>query len=317
MLFIFTILYGIINLQMFAKIPNFLRIDTHGNNIIPSKTYNNIYFWAFPIMVLASITEIYFSRKKYGLHLFNRDYKANIVLGLVITISAFVAKNWQWFVYHLLWKAGVNKNSFDWLNWVLCFICCDLVYYWYHRMSHEVNILWASHQTHHSSTEFNLSLAARINGLLMLYRFIFWAPLCAIGFHPIMIIACNSFSDVYQFFTHTKHFGKNRILDFIFVTPSNHRSHHGYNEIYINKNYGGFFIIWDRIFGTYQAEKEAVKFGLKNHAQTYSVNQLIFGYWNKLFAKLKKGNNISQLLFGQPNSTDKVVSNELAKKQNI
>jgi sterol desaturase/sphingolipid hydroxylase (fatty acid hydroxylase superfamily) len=154
--------------------------------------------------------------------------------------------------------------------WVLLFLCDDLAFYWYHRVSHESRLFWGSHVVHHSSEHYNLSTALRQPWVPMT-SFMFWIPLAAIGFKPWMILLQQAISLTYQFFIHTEKVGKlPRPIEFVLNTPSHHRGHHGSNELYLDRNYGGITIIWDRLFGTFQAETERVRYGLTNNIHTFN-----------------------------------------------
>ncbi|MGA9857868.1 MAG: sterol desaturase family protein [Solirubrobacteraceae bacterium] len=157
-----------------------------------------------------------------------------------------------------------------WWAWVLLFVGDDLAYYWFHRVSHEVRVFWASHVVHHSSEHYNLSTALRQTWVPMT-AFPFWIPLALIGMPPWMIILQQAISLTYQFFIHTERVGTlPRPIEFVLNTPSHHRAHHGANQIYLDRNYGGIMIIWDRLFGTFQPETERVRYGLTKNIQTHN-----------------------------------------------
>ncbi|MFT5878356.1 MAG: sterol desaturase/sphingolipid hydroxylase (fatty acid hydroxylase superfamily) [Dokdonia sp.] len=161
-------------------------------------------------------------------------------------------------------------------TWVLAFFMADLTYYWMHRVQHKHRILWALHSVHHSSKDYNLSVAFRLSMINGLTEWIFLIPMILGGFTPFQAIAGLVLVTQYQTWVHTKHIGKLGWVDQVFNTPSVHRVHHGINKKYLNKNYGGFLIIWDRIFGTYQKEEEKVFYGLTKNIRTY--NPLIINF---------------------------------------
>ncbi len=175
-----------------------------------------------------------------------------------------------------------------WWLWVVAFIAYDFFYYWNHRFGHEVNVLWASHVVHHSSEDYNLTTALRQTGTGFL-SVIFYLPLAILGFDPLMVLSVGALNLVYQFWVHTQHVGKLGWFEWVFVSPSNHRAHHAQNAIYIDKNYGGVFIIWDRLFGTYQEELDSdpVIFGITGSVKSWNplwVNaqvyaQLVYDAW--------------------------------------
>ncbi len=141
----------------------------------------------------------------------------------------------------------------------------DFCYYWFHRFSHEISILWAAHAVHHQSEDYNLSTALRQTSTGFLFGWIFYLPLFLIGFPLEILVAVNAINLIYQFWVHTQLVGRLGVFDRIFVTPSNHRVHHAQNARYIDKNYGGMLILWDRLFGTFEdeAEDEPVVFGVR------------------------------------------------------
>ena len=146
-----------------------------------------------------------------------------------------------------------------WWAWVALFFADDLAFYWYHRISHEVRMFWGSHVVHHSSEYFNLSTALRQPWVPMT-AFPFWIPLAAVGFKPWMILLEQAISLTYQFFIHTERVRRlPRPAEAVLNTPSHHRVHHGSNGIYLERNYGGILIVWDRLLGTFQGETEPVR----------------------------------------------------------
>ncbi|QSB05344.1 sterol desaturase family protein [Natronoglycomyces albus] len=161
-------------------------------------------------------------------------------------------------------------------TWVLLFFADDLAYYWFHRCHHRIRLLWASHVVHHSSQYFNLTTALRQSWTPM-GGMPFWLPLVLMGMPPWMIFLQQSINLTYQFFIHTE-----RVrylpgpLEFWFNTPSHHRVHHGSDEIYLDRNYGGILIIWDRIFGSFAAETAPVTYGLTQNIRTYNPLRVAF-----------------------------------------
>ena len=160
--------------------------------------------------------------------------------------------------------------------WVLLFFADDLSYYAYHRAHHRIRLFWATHVVHHSSQHYNLSTALRQDWMPISSIF-FWAPLALLGFQPWMILLAISWNLLYQFWIHTE---KIRRLpgwyEAVFNTPSHHRVHHGANEQYLDKNYGGILIIWDKLFGTYEPEQERVRYGLTTNIETYNPFRVAF-----------------------------------------
>jgi sterol desaturase/sphingolipid hydroxylase (fatty acid hydroxylase superfamily) len=159
---------------------------------------------------------------------------------------------------------------------VLLFFLDDLAFYAYHRISHEVRVFWASHVVHHSSQHYNLSTALR-QPWVPITAVPFWAPLALLGYQPWMIFAMQSVSLIYQFFLHTERIKRfPKPIEFIFNTPSHHRVHHGTNDLYLDRNYGGMLIIWDRIFGSFEPEDERAVYGLTTNIETFNPVRVAF-----------------------------------------
>lgn len=158
-------------------------------------------------------------------------------------------------------------------SWGLGFIALDFLFYWSHRISHEVNILWASHVVHHSSEEYNLSVALRQSALRNAITCVFYLPLAVLGIPWQVFLTVDALNRLYQFWVHTKFLPEDsipRAYSYVFVTPSHHRVHHAVNDPYIDKNYGGMFILWDRLFGTFKAETEEPVFGTVKRLKSYN-----------------------------------------------
>jgi alkylglycerol monooxygenase len=168
--------------------------------------------------------------------------------------------------------------------WLFALVAYDFSYYWFHRISHEVNLFWAAHVVHHQSEDYNLGTALRQSGS-GLFGFIFYVPWLYIGIPPEIFIASGAINLVYQFWVHTEHVPKLGFLEYIFVTASNHRVHHAQNEIYIDRNYGGIFIIWDRMFGSFQEEltSEPCIYGIRKPLKSYNPFWAnVHVYWSTL-----------------------------------
>jgi alkylglycerol monooxygenase len=158
------------------------------------------------------------------------------------------------------------------------FVLYDFCYYWNHRLGHEMSLLWAAHVVHHSSEEYNLTTALRQSSSSV-FSWVFYLPLALLGVDPILLITVGSLNLIYQFWVHTRHVPKLGWYEWFFVTPSNHRVHHAQNRVYIDKNYGGVFIIWDRLFGTFQEELDSdpVIFGIRSSLKS----------WDPLYANVQ------------------------------
>lgn len=185
-----------------------------------------------------------------------------------------------------------------WWSYVLLFLLVDLMYYWFHRASHEINFLWnVAHVVHHQSEDYNLSVALRQASLGGVFAMVFYLPLALIGFNTYAFLAVKGINLIYQFWIHTEAINKlPRWFEYVFNTPSHHRVHHGRNPKYIDRNHAGTLMIWDRMFGTFQAEEEKPTYGVTKPTNTWNpvwANILPIvdmtkqvkatpGFWNKL-----------------------------------
>ena len=190
-----------------------------------------------------------------------------------------------------------------WAMWVVTFILIDLVFYIYHRMSHRVRFLWAIHMSHHSSEEMNFAVSFRQAWLGPVSKIPFFMTLPLMGLDPTMIAIAGVVSTLWGIVGHTQIINKLGPIEWIFNTPSHHRVHHGSNEQYIDKNYGNLFIIWDRFFGTFEPEKETVKYGLVNNVDTFDPIKITIMGWTSIFRDMKNSQTFRQalyLFFGPP-----------------
>ncbi|WP_373387103.1 sterol desaturase family protein [Pseudomonas alcaligenes] len=169
-------------------------------------------------------------------------------------------------------------------TWLLGFVSVDFCFYWAHRSLHRYNLLWGAHQPHHSSEDFNLSTALRKGAFQTAFDWPFYLPLALLGLPLPLFLVLLGAQLVYQFWIHSQHVGRLGMLEWFMVTPSNHRVHHGQNDRYIDKNHGGVFIFWDRLFGTFADETEAVRYGVTTPVRTFDPLRLQFSWWRLLWA---------------------------------
>ncbi len=177
-----------------------------------------------------------------------------------------------------------------WWVWLALLVCEDFCFYWFHRVRHEVRILWAEHIAHHSSQHYNLSTALRQPWTAIVTGPIFWIPMPLLGFTPEQILLAHSISLIYQYWIHTELVGKMGAFGWVFNTPSHHRVHHGANPIYLDRNHGGILIVWDRLFGTFQAEIDAepVNFGLTTNIKNFNLFRNVFHEFAATFRDVRK-----------------------------
>ncbi len=170
-----------------------------------------------------------------------------------------------------------------WWSWALALVAADFTYYWMHRFEHQIRILWAYHSVHHSSPEYNLTTAMRLAWVEALFEWVFLIPMLLIGFDLVQTIIAFLSVVSYQTWIHTEKINRLGWLDRIFNTPSVHRVHHGTNAQYIDKNYGGILIIWDRLFGTFEPEGEKVVYGITTPLGTSNPLTINFHEYGQIF----------------------------------
>ena len=178
------------------------------------------------------------------------------------------------------------------LGWVAILFGVDFFYYWFHRASHRVNFIWATHVVHHQSEEYNLAVALRQSWFYKLVEWVFYLPLAAFGFPPEMFLAMITINTIGQFWIHTRAVGKLGPLEWIINTPSSHRVHHGTNPKYVDKNYAGLFIVWDRMFGTFQAEEEEPVYGTVKPLASFNPLWANVHYWIELAQMAKAATSV-------------------------
>ncbi|MEZ4806600.1 MAG: sterol desaturase family protein [Flavobacteriales bacterium] len=233
----------------------------------------------FVLMAVESGWSVWTGRKVYRLN----DLVANLGCGIGSQIVGAFTKTvifalYMWTYDH--WRLVTLENTA--LTWVVAFLLVDLLYYWFHRLSHEVNFLWAAHIVHHQSEEYNLSVALRQSWWQGLFSWWFYLPLAILGIHPILIVSVGAFNTLYQFWIHTKAIKRLGAFEWLFNTPSHHRVHHGSDPKYIDRNHAGTLIIWDRIFGTFQQEEEEPVYGITTPLNTWDPLRANFHYWGEL-----------------------------------
>jgi sterol desaturase/sphingolipid hydroxylase (fatty acid hydroxylase superfamily) len=200
-------------------------------------------------------------------------------------------------VQYVIWSAIGNRFGIfaipgGWLGVVLCLLVTDFVWYWYHRLGHEVRFLWAVHSLHHQSENYNISVGFRISIFQYIVRTCFWIALPILGFSADVIVLVLVGHALYQLLLHTQVVPKLGFLEKIIVTPSTHRVHHGVNDRYLDKNYGGMFVIWDRLFGTYEPETEEVKYGITDQTGNMTILEAHTYGFKQLMLPLKLGQRI-------------------------
>ncbi|MBS1550426.1 MAG: sterol desaturase family protein [Bacteroidetes bacterium] len=268
------------------------------NDFLAEDALGTVYSWSMPLLVATILAEMIYSHLlKAKLHngkdLFTNIYLALLNFGLDLLMKAFAMFVMFFFYQHRI----IDFEMGTWYYWVLCFLATDLAYYFHHLVDHRSRIFWAVHITHHNSEYFNLTTGFRSPVFQPLYRYLFFSPLALLGFNPWTIMICYAVGQVYGTLVHTQTVKKLGFLEYFMVTPSHHRVHHGCNIKYLDKNMGMVFIIWDKIFGTFQAEdpKVPVKFGIYPKMPDNGPITTLFYEWKKIWKDVQQPNlNLKQ-----------------------
>lgn len=263
----------------------------------------NLMQYAIPLiaglMIIEFLIITYKHRKKYE----KKDFlaSAGIGLGNILVSAAFkiVMFTMVLFFYNLV--PWVMPHT--WWSYLLCFVILDLCRYWAHRISHEQRFWWATHVTHHSSEYLNWSTSFRVSWTQQI-KIVFFIPIPLLGFDPIIFLVCHQIAVIWQFWVHTEIIPKlHPAFEYIFVTPSHHRVHHAKNKSYIDKNYGSTFIIWDRMFNTFQLEEEKPDYGITTPINSYNPIYLNFHEWMDIYRDVKNSKTWKERfknIFGRP-----------------
>ncbi|RAV97771.1 sterol desaturase family protein [Pseudochryseolinea flava] len=287
-----------------------------------SSTPLNYAAFAIPAFFIFVGLEYFIATKQGRKYLFKFDSSiANFSIGVAERLlNLFLTASFYGVFYYVYENFAIWALPNTWWMWGILILSTDLVWYWYHRLGHEVNLFWGAHIVHHQSEEFNYSVSARITTLQAIVRNVFWALLPLAGFHPSMVIATLIIHGAYSFFTHTQIVGKLGWLEHIFITPSHHRVHHASNEKYLDKNYGDLFVFWDKIFGTFQTEKEeehgATVYGLTHPIKSHSFIWQHFHYYLEMLYAIRKTHGLRakfKIIFGNPEVLDQNIRPKLER----
>ncbi|NEW78242.1 MAG: sterol desaturase family protein [Gelidibacter sp.] len=247
----------------------------------------NLIYYAIPFFIVTVIIEgiAIFKKNPEGYNI--KDTFASLSMGVGNVLVNLLSKLIVVFVITFLYENfRMTTIPFTWWAWFLIMFADDFCYYWFHRIGHESRFFWASHIIHHSSQKYNLSTALRQTWTGGFFSFVFYLALPFFGFHPLMILTQMAVSLIYQYWIHTELIDKMpRWFEAVFNTPSHHRVHHGSNPLYLDRNYAGILIIWDRFFGTFQPElkEEKVIYGLHSNINTYNPIKIAFNEWIDVF----------------------------------
>ena len=249
-----------------------------------------VYTYAVPIIIALILGEAIYSNIK-GLNFYKTNdtlgsyglLAGNVVVSL-LTKGSFLLFNIYLYQFRLF---TINDLMHVFFVVVLTFAAIDFIYYWFHRCSHRIKFLWAMHMNHHSSEEMNFVVSLRQAWFAPFAKVIFFMPLPLIGFDPLITVVVGIASTFWGVVGHTQWINKLGPLEYIFVTPSHHRVHHGSNDQYIDKNFGNLLIIWDKFFGTFEPENEKAIYGIKENVKTFNPFKITFMLWIKMYEESK------------------------------
>ena len=239
----------------------------------------------FILIAVELIIQLVQKRKLYRLN----DAVTNISCGITQQITNLFFKVGAVAAYQLVYEhLALFQIPVTWYAVAVLFVLADLCYYWAHRKSHEINLFWGGHVVHHQSEDYNFSVALRQGSFQILWTFMFYLPLAVIGFDTLTFVTVSAFVTLYQFWIHTETIGKLGWLEYILNTPSHHRVHHGRDPKYIDRNHAGVFIIWDRLFGTFQKEEERPTYGVTQPVNSWNPVWLNFQHYGYIWGMLRK-----------------------------
>jgi sterol desaturase/sphingolipid hydroxylase (fatty acid hydroxylase superfamily) len=267
--------------------------------------------YAVPFFVLTVLVESWLSYKQHRDFIESKDSLTSIGLGLGNLAVGMITKSAAFLTYFYIYEHWrIADFHFNWWPvWIFAFLAEDFTYYWVHRISHEIRFYWASHMVHHSSPKYNLAAALRQTWTGNLTGgFIFWAWLPLVGVHPFIVFFFQQTSLLYQYWIHTEFITKMpHWFEQFFNTPSHHRVHHGTDLDYLDTNYAGVLIIWDRIFGSFKLEQQRPNYGLTKQIDSYNPAKIAFYEWVQIGKDIAQAKSIKQVfgfVFGPPGWSD-------------
>ncbi|WP_425071622.1 sterol desaturase family protein [Sagittula sp. S175] len=254
-------------------------------------TFPDVVQLAVPLFIAAILAEILWIRiTGRGGRYETRDAVTSLIMGAGSVASGILLGFLAWGFFILLWEITPFDLGTSLPVILLCFVLDDLRYYWVHRFGHRIRWVWASHVNHHSSQHYNLTTALRQTWTeTFTFMMIVRAPLVLLGFHPALVLFVGGINLIYQFWIHTEAINKlPRWFEAVMNTPSHHRVHHGRNPRYLDSNYAGVFIIWDKMFGTFVPEEEKPDYGLVHNLGTFNPLRVAFHEWQGIWADVRQ-----------------------------
>lgn len=248
--------------------------------------------WLLPVIALL---ETLFYSKKDSYHI--KETLSNVFIYVFRRwFIVFLQKTIQISLLSFFYRIAPNKLSYSFLNFLLALLLVDFLYYCKHYCEHKVRILWTFHSVHHSSNEFKLSTALRLPWFGAIFTWVFYIPAVLIGFNPALIFLCSQLVLLYQFWIHSDKIPKLGLLERYFNTPSHHRVHHASNKVYLDKNFGGILMIWDRLFGTMAIEDRPIIYGLTKPLKSSNPLDIMFYEFKNFIKDIKKAPSLKEAI---------------------
>jgi sterol desaturase/sphingolipid hydroxylase (fatty acid hydroxylase superfamily) len=279
----------------------------------------NIILYATPVLIILVILEWIYSYKDKKDYYDSKDTLTATFIGLVNAGMSAAIKVVTFGIILFFYNMVPWAIPYTWWSFVLCIIWLDFWRYWAHRVAHENRFWWATHVTHHNSEKYNWSVSFRLSWTQHI-KIVFFIPVVLAGFHPVVFFICHQIEVLYQFWIHTEYIKKlPKPIEYIFTTPSHHRVHHARNDKYLDKNYGSTFIIWDRIFGTFQPEEEKADYGITTPVNSYNPITLNFHEWADIVKDVRHSKSVKEayfMIFGRPSKLEE-LKKQFRKKEGL
>ncbi len=243
---------------------------------LESLKQDQLQYIAIPIFLMVILLELYYDKHKdLGLYR-GKDTWTSLGMLVLTGFIEFLPKVLAFIALYAIHEVSPLGDLVgrQWWAWILLFVLDDFTFYWFHRKNHEIRLLWAGHVAHHSSEYMNYGTALRQGAGERIHKYFFWLPLAFLGFDALMIFTVMSINLIYQFWVHTELVDRlPGWIEYVFNTPSHHRVHHASNIRYLDRNHGGVFILWDRLFGTFAEERkeEKPRYGLTKNIQNHNL----------------------------------------------
>lgn len=263
----------------------------------------NYIIFAIPVFLLLIGIEVLVDKKKNGKAFRLNDSIANLNIGIGEQVISVFTRAFMLMLYDWVFQYRIYDMPSNFFTGLVLLFAFDFIFYWAHRFGHEINIGWGGHIVHHSSEEYNLTVALRQPWFFSAMTFFMFLPLAWLGFKPELLLIVAGIDILFQFWIHTRYIGKLGFLELFLNTPSHHRVHHGRNPQYIDKNYAGMFIIWDKMFGTFEPEQEEVVYGITTPLKSWNpawANVHYFFDLIKIGKRFSKFSDKVKLFFKHP-----------------